>query len=98
MDSNPPLLSALEAMGDYDPNSMPVEHARQLIQQFLTALTDQESVNLRDALQRTLAADVLSPMNVPPHDYSAMDGYALRSSDLENIPCKLKIGGSAYAA
>lgn len=95
MESN--LLSTLEAMEDYDPNSMPVEQARQLIQQFLTALTDQESVNLRNALQRTLAADVLSPMNVPPHDYSAMDGYALRSSDLKAAPCKLKMIGSAYA-
>lgn len=97
MDSKRPLLSALEAMGDYDPNSMPVEQARQLIQQFLVALTDQESVNLSYALQRTLAADVLSPMNVPPHDYSAMDGYAVRSADLESAPCKLKIIGSAYA-
>lgn len=95
MESN--LLSTLEAMGDYDPNSMPVEQARQLIQQFLTALTDHESANLRNALQRTLAADVLSPMNVPPHDYSAMDGYALRSSDLKAVPCKLKVIGSAYA-
>ncbi len=95
MESN--LLSTLEAMGDYDPNSMPVEQARQLIQQFLTALTDQESVSLRNALQRTLAADVLSPMNVPPHDYSAMDGYALRAADLEAVPCKLKVIGSAYA-
>jgi molybdopterin molybdotransferase len=97
MESNRPLLSALEAMGDYDPNSMPVEHARQLIQQFLTALTDQESINLRNALQRTLAADVLSPMNVPPHDYSAMDGYAVRSADREGAPCKLKLIGSAFA-
>src|SRR4030067_693121 len=97
MDSNPPLLSALEAMEDYDPNSMPVEQARQLIQQFLVALTDQESINLRNALQRTLRAYVLSHMNVPPHDYSAMDGYALRSADLEGAPCKFKIIGSAYA-
>lgn len=91
------LLSTLESMGDYDPNSMPVEQARQLIQQFLVALTEQETVDLRNALQRTLAADVLSPMNVPPHDYSAMDGYALRSAGLESAPCKLKIIGSAYA-
>ena len=97
MESNRPLLSVLEAMGDYDPNSMPVEQARHLIQQFLIALTDQESINLRNALQRTLAADVLSPMNVPPHDYSAMDGYALRSADLEGAPSEFKVIGSAYA-
>lgn len=97
MESKHPFLSALETLGDYDPNSMPVEQARQLIRQFLTAPMEQESINLRDALQRTLATDVLSPMNVPPHNYSAMDGYAVRSGDLANTPCKLKIIGSAFA-
>ena len=90
------LLSTLETRGDYDPNSMPVDQARRLIQQSLTAITGQETIHLRDTLQRTLASDVLSGMNVPPHDYSAMDGYAVRSGDLA-APCKLKLIGSAYA-
>lgn len=97
MEPQRPFLSTLEAMGDYDPNSMPVEQARQLIQQFLVAVAAHEDVDLRQALQRTLASDVLSPMNVPPHDYSAMDGYALRSADLAGAPFKLKLIGSAYA-
>ena len=97
MESESPFLSTLETLGDYDPDSMPVEQARRLIQQSLTAITEQEPVNLRNALQRTLASDVLSPMNVPPHNYSAMDGYAVRFGDLTNVPCKLKIIGSAYA-
>lgn len=91
------LMSALAALDDYDPNSMPVEQARQLIRKFLATPLEQESINLSDALRRTLAEDVLSPMNVPPHDYSAMDGYALCCADLENAPCKLKIMGSAFA-
>jgi len=90
-------MLTLNTRGDYDPNSMPVEQARQFIQQSLTAITDQESIKLSNALQRTLASDVLSPMNVPPHDYSAMDGYAVRFGDLLNTPCKLKLIGSAYA-
>lgn len=97
MESKGPLLSSLERLSDYDPNSMTVEQARQLIRQFLVALTEQESIDLRHALQRTLASDVTSPMNVPPHDYSAMDGYAARSADLANAPCNLKVAGSAYA-
>ena len=97
MEPTEPFLSILAALDDYDPNSMPVEQARQLIQQFLVAPTEQESINLRNALQRTLAADVLSPMNVPPHDYSAMDGYAVRFGDLTSGPSRLKIIGSAYA-
>ncbi len=97
MESKPSFLSTLETMGDYDPNSMPVEQARQLIQQFLAPLAEYESINLSDALHRTLAADIHSPMNVPPHDYSAMDGYAVRSDDLAKAPGRLAIIGSAYA-
>lgn len=97
MESKPSFLFVLGALGDYDPDSMPVEQARQLIQRSLTALVEQEPVDLCNALQRTLASDVLSPMNVPPHNYSAMDGYAVRLGNLANTSCKLKIIGSAYA-
>ena len=90
-------LSKLETLTDYDPNSLPVEQARELIQHFLHPLEQQETVPLHAALQRTLAHDVLSPMNVPPHDYSAMDGYAVRFSDLENGSAKLKLIGSSFA-
>ncbi|RFC33779.1 MAG: molybdopterin molybdochelatase [Candidatus Nitrotoga sp. SPKER] len=97
MESKSSFLSTLETRGDYDPNSMPVEQARQFIQQFLAPLAESELINLCDALHRTLAADILSPMNVPPHNYSAMDGYAVRSDDLATAPGKLAIIGSAYA-
>lgn len=40
-----------------------------------------ESVPAHQALGRVLAADILSPLDVPPHDNSAMDGYALRTVD-----------------
>lgn len=97
MESPRPFLSTLEQMGDYDPNSMPVEKARQFIRQFLTPLTKHESIRLCNALHRTLATDIQSPMNVPPHDYSAMDGYAVRHEDLTNAPTVLKVVGSAFA-
>lgn len=97
MESPRPFLSTLEQMGDYDPNSMPVEKARQFIQQFLTPLAKHESIRLCNALHRTLATDIQSPMNVPPHDYSAMDGYAVRHEDLTNVPTVLKVVGSAFA-
>ena len=97
MKSQTPILSALEKMSDYDPNSMPVEKAREFIQKFLSPLTEHESIDLRDALSRTLATDVLSPMNVPPHDYSAMDGYAVRHADLTTPITSLKVIGSAFA-
>jgi molybdopterin molybdotransferase len=39
-------------------------------------------VALRASLGRVLARDLVSPINVPAHDNSAMDGYALRGADL----------------
>ncbi|MEG0555483.1 MAG: molybdopterin molybdenumtransferase MoeA, partial [Comamonas sp.] len=42
----------------------------------LGAVAEVETLPLIEALDRVLAADVLCPVNVPPHDNSAMDGYA----------------------
>ena len=67
---------------DYDPNSMPVDKARALIAQFLTPLTVTERVHVRSALNRILAEDVISPINVPSNDNSAMDGYGGRAAGL----------------
>ena len=97
MNSQPPSLLHLGALNDYDPNSMSVEQARALILKFLNPVAQHEAIPLQMALQRTLAGDVFSPLNVPPHDYSAMDGYALRHADLGPGSARLKIMGSSYA-
>lgn len=97
MESQHFTLSTLAAMEDYDPNSMPVEQARLLIKQFLAPVTEFETIKLQDAFHRTLATDVLSPMNVPPHNYSSMDGYAVRHGDLIGASNKLKKIGSSFA-
>nr|WKF56157.1 Molybdopterin molybdenumtransferase [Paraburkholderia busanensis] len=41
-----------------------------------------ETISTLDALNRVLAADVVSPLDVPPMHTSAMDGYAVRTADL----------------
>ncbi len=88
----------LSCADDYDPNSLPVDKARALIREFLEPVAGTEQLALRAALGRVLAAPVISPVDVPAHDNSAMDGYAVRFSDLtadgETI---LKIAGTAYA-
>ena len=61
---------------------MPVDRARALIRQFLTPVTATERVHIRAALDRVLAEDVVSPIDVPGHDNSAMDGWAVRFADL----------------
>lgn len=97
MNSKNITLSTLASMEDYDPNSMSVDQARQLIKQFLSPVTETETINVQTAFHRTLAANVLSPMNVPPHNYSSMDGYAVRAADLTGSVTKLKKIGTSFA-
>ncbi|MBM3342908.1 MAG: molybdopterin molybdotransferase MoeA [Betaproteobacteria bacterium] len=91
-------LHDVSCADDYDPNSMPVDKARELIARFLTPLAATERVHVRSALNRILAQDVISPINVPANDNSAMDGYALRFADLKaDGEVTLNIAGSSFA-
>ena len=81
-------------MDDYDPNAMSVSQARQFIQQFLSPVIDTESMPIMQSLGRVLAADIISPSNVPNHNNSAMDGFAFKfSANLKT----LNIIGTAFA-
>lgn len=82
-------------MDDYDPNAMHVAKAREFIRQFLNPVSAIETLALCDSLGRVLAADITSPSNVPNYDNSAMDGYALKASDLTTT--RLKVIGTAFA-
>jgi molybdopterin molybdotransferase len=89
------LISNPSCMDDYDPNSMPVEKARQFIKQYLDPVAETESVTLHQSLGRVIAQDIQSPANVPNYDNSAMDGYAFNSQDLN--ASQLKVIGTAFA-
>jgi molybdopterin molybdotransferase len=82
---------------DYDPNSMPVAKARAFIHQFLDPVTGTLRVPVRSALGRVLAEDVLSPVDVPAHRNSAMDGWALRGADLKDGETPLTEIGASFA-
>jgi molybdopterin molybdotransferase len=98
MSSQATSLRDANCADDYDPNSMPVAAAREFIARFLTPVTAIERVHLRAALGRVLAAEVISPLDVPAHDNSAMDGYAVRFADLNAAgETTLKLAGSAFA-
>ena len=89
---------AISCVDDYDPNSMPVAKAREVIARFLDPIATVERVNVRAALGRVLAEDVISPLDVPAHDNSAMDGYAVRITDLKSDgDVTLKVAGSSFA-
>ncbi len=63
-------------------DELPVAAARAAIAAALRPLTATETLPLGAAVGRVLAADVVSPIDVPAHDNSAMDGYALHGADL----------------
>lgn len=96
---NKPLtISEASCADDYDPNSMPVDKARAFILGFLSPVQGVARVALRSALGRVLAENITSPVNVPAHTNSAMDGWALRSQDLAADPdTALKEIGASFA-
>ena len=96
--STPKTLRELSCADDYDPNSMPVPKAREYIRAVLEPVATVERLHIRDALGRVLSEDVISPVNVPGHDNSAMDGYAVRFADLkQDSEVKLRLVGTAFA-
>jgi molybdopterin molybdotransferase len=85
-------------MDNYEPNSMPVVKARQFIKQYLNPVQQAGTLPIRASLDRVLAADILSPANVPNYDNSAMDGYAFNADDIvAEVPTHLKVIGTVYA-
>ena len=80
-----------------DQHDVPVEVIQQVIARCITPLNDTETLPLKQALGRVLAQDVISPINVPSYDNSAMDGYAFIATDLSNNPANLNVVGKAYA-
>lgn len=85
---------------DHDPTALPADVARQRILEAVTPLADDavETLPLLKILDRVLSEDILAGMNVPPHDNSAMDGYALNARDLpEHGVRELRVAGSSFA-
>ncbi|WP_291994741.1 gephyrin-like molybdotransferase Glp [Candidatus Accumulibacter sp. ACC003] len=92
------LTSRFSCLSDHDPNTLSVDQARAFIRSQLTPLAMHERLALRSALGRVLARDVIAPFNVPAHDNSAMDGYALRHAELSSsAETHLRIVGTALA-
>jgi molybdopterin molybdotransferase len=75
---------------------LPLSDALQGMLDQLACCCDTEQVPLPHALGRVLAADIASPLSVPPFDNAAMDGYAVRLADLAT-GTPLIMAGKAYA-
>ena len=92
------LAEIASCVSGYDPDAMPVAAAQDFIARLVPRVEAVESVALRAALGRVLARDVTSSIDVPAHDNSAMDGYALRGTDLRaEGDTVLRVAGTGYA-
>jgi molybdopterin molybdotransferase len=61
---------------------LPVADVERLIAERIAPVEGHDSVALRDAQGRVLAGDIIAPVDVPPFDNSAVDGYAVRAAGL----------------
>ncbi len=73
-----------------------VDEAVQIVRQE-TRVLESERVELRHALGRVLAEDVIADSDLPPFDRSQMDGYAVRAEDVKAAPVRLRIVGESAA-
>lgn len=88
---------AAELQG-YDPNALPADAVDEFLSRLVEPVAQTERVALFDALDRVLAADLIAPLSVPPHDNSAMDGFAFAGSQLQaGQALALRVVGTAYA-
>lgn len=80
----------------YQQHLMPFSEAYKALLANAKCKQASENVSLQDALGRILSSDVVSPLNVPPHNNSAMDGYAFNFADIASQH-ELKLVGEVFA-
>ena len=88
---------AAELVG-YDPQALKSADAVDFLARLVEPVTESIETDIFSALDRVLAQDVISPVSVPPHDNSAMDGYAFDGTQLRpDAPLTLSVVGTALA-
>ncbi len=96
--THPSLNDIVSCISGYDAHAMTVARAQAVIQDFITPIETVEKLAIRSALSRVLAQDIISRIDVPAHDNSAMDGYALRGEDIADGQAqRLQIVGAVHA-
>ena len=92
------LQQIASCVSGYDPNALPVAQAREFIGRLVEPVRAVEMLSIRAALGRVLARDIVSTVDVPAADNSAMDGYALRGAELSaDAETVLQNVGSGFA-
>ena len=97
----PPSRSIAEIAAQlqgYDPQALSADAVGEFLSHLVAPVTDVESVGIFEAPGRVLAQDLVSPISVPPHDNSAMDGYAFDGAQLASGQAlSLEVIGTALA-
>jgi molybdopterin molybdotransferase len=91
------IIEIASAIEGYDPDALHVDKARAAIRACLAPVKEVERVPVREALGRVLAEDIVPAIDVPGHDNTAMDGYAVRFADLGAGETVLQEIGAALA-
>ena len=81
----------------HEPQSLSVSEAQQRITDLIKAITAWEKCSIRNSLDRNLHNPISSPIQVPAHNNSAMDGYAIHGSDISGNHFSLLQIGTAFA-
>jgi molybdopterin molybdotransferase len=75
-----------------------VAEAQARILEGITPVTETETLPVREALGRVLAQEIVSPIDVPSHTNSAMDGYAVRAADMPETGVReFPVPGTSWA-
>ena len=82
-----------------EPGLLHIDQAKNTILAAIPVVLDTQKIPIEQAKGRCLAEAIISPVQVPPHTNSAVDGYAIRSSDLaaKNASVRLKIQSTVLA-
>ena len=92
------VAAVVAELQGYDPNSLSANAVTEFLARLVKPVAGVENVGVFEALGRVLAHDLVSPISVPPHDNSAMDGFAFDGSALaKGQPLSLRVVGTALA-
>lgn len=91
------LTEIADSLQGYDPQALRADAVLEFLGALVEPVAESGRVDIKSALGRVLATDVVSPIDVPAHDNSAMDGYAFAGAQLQGTDLRLTVVGTAFA-
>jgi molybdopterin molybdotransferase len=77
---------------------LPIEEVERILHERVVPVAEIETIPLREARGRVVASDIVAPIDLPPFDNAAVDGYAVRHADLDpHGDSRLSVGERVFA-